>query len=341
MRRLVLFVGVILVLATGVAAFDWWVNPAGQVWEPGALAAARADHCLLSQELVGDQYWRFKRDIAAHRLVRTFVVGSSRVLQIASRPGETSFANLGYPGSAPETVLKLFRSLPPRPLQTVYVGVEAFWFNASYSLPETEPSFLHQLEYVLSWGAFRNAVHQVREQPLFLTQRWRRLVVGRACTIGRFYPSINWRVDGSRVWSWELDPHRFPRFTAQPFTGDLATWRNGYYARWARLDEDRLHVLAEALSLARSRGWRVVGFPPPEPPAALRALERDPRLAVPWGAFLATMPRVFARYGYAWLPLEDGRSLACRARDFPDAFHSDAACSRRVRARLDAVAAGT
>ena len=49
------------------------------------------------------------------------------------------------------------------------------------------------------------------------------------------------------------------------------------------------------------------------------------------------MPRLFAQEGFAWVGLWNGAALGCGASDFPDAFHSDAACSARVRARLDAV----
>ena len=41
MRRLVVFLGVVLVLVIAVAAFDWWIDPFGDVWKPGAVAYAR------------------------------------------------------------------------------------------------------------------------------------------------------------------------------------------------------------------------------------------------------------------------------------------------------------
>ena len=101
-----------------------------------------------------------------------------------------------------------------------------------------------------------------------------------------------------------------------------------------------MHVLEQALALARQRGWHVVGFAPPEPPQYLRLLDTDPRLAPRWRAFLRLMPALFAREGATWAAgISDGRALGCRPSDFPDAFHSDAACSARVRARLDAAAA--
>jgi len=193
--------------------------------------------------------------------------------------------------------------------------------------------------YLLSRAAFENAVSFVRQGHYILWHRWRRERVGRSCVVGRLYPSIAWKVDGSRVWSWELDPSTFPRFREPAFSLDLATVRNGYYADWAALDARRLTILDQALALARQRGWRVVGFAPPEPPEYFRLVRADPGLAVRWHEFLRAMPALFARQGFAWAGLWDGRADGCRAADFPDGFHSDAACSARVRARLDAAAA--
>jgi hypothetical protein len=338
MARLLLFISLALALLASAAAFDWWVDPFGEVWKPAALADARKDRCLVSQELIGLRYYSFKLDVFGHRPTRTFVVGSSRVLKIASRLGERSFANLGYPGAAPETILKLFRALPAAPAQTVYMGMEAFWFNDAYVVPDTHPGAYRVAEYLLSRRTLQESVRLARQAHFIVTERWRRTQVGADCVIGRLYPSIAWRLDGSRVWSWELDPKRFPKFGASPFTGDLATWRNGYFADWHALDERRVHLVERALALARDRGWRVVGFAPPEPPHMLHVLETDPRLAARWHAFLLLMPQLFARYGFAWVGLEDGRRLGCRPDQFPDAFHSDAACSRRVRDRLDEAA---
>jgi hypothetical protein len=338
MSRLVLFLSVAVLLFAGVGGFDAWIDPAGILWKPSAVADARKDGCLVSQELIGIRYYDFKRDVFAHRPTRAFVVGSSRVLKIEPHPGESSFANLGYPGSAPSTILKLLRSLPAKPVQTVYLGVEAFWLNKRYVVPDTDPSDYRIVENLLSRRTLEDAVRFSRQHNYILTDRWRRAVYGNACIIGRIYPSIAWALDGSRVWSWELDPVTFPKFHAAPFTGDLATWRNGYFDDWRTLDGGRLRSLEQVLALARERGWRVVGFAPPEPPHMLHVLETDPRVAPRWNEYLREMPRLFERYGFAWADVVDGRKLGCKASQFPDAFHSDAACSALVRERLDEAA---
>jgi hypothetical protein len=334
MRRLVLFVVVAAALLAVVGTVTWWVDPFGEVWKPGAIADARADGCLVSQELIGVRYLSFKLDVFRHRPTRTFVVGSSRVLKLAARPGESSFSNLGYPGTAPETIRALFRALPAAPRQTVYIGVESFWFNENYVRPDTSPGMYTVARYLLSRSAFWDSVELARQAAYVRTHRWRKTYVGAACTIGRTYPSINWRLDGSRVWSWELDPKRYPRFHETPYTGDLAAWRNGYYDNWTSIDRRRLRVLADALALARSRGWRVVGFEPPEPLRLLRVLNGDPRVAPRWHEVNRILPALFHRNGDAWI----GRGVVCPDSQFPDAFHTDAACSARLRVRLDEAA---
>lgn len=336
MRRLALFLLLTALVLGCFAALTWWVDPLGEVWKPSAFAAARRNGCLLSEELVGSQYYRFKLAVFRSRPTRTLVVGSSRVLKIESHAHERTFSNLGYPGAAPSTVVKLFRALPASPRQTAYVGVEAFWFNRNYVVPDTDPGGYRLAEYLVSRSAFWNAVHQLQGLAYVRPpKRWQVAQVGPRCSIARAYPSLNWQLDGSRVWSFELAPGRYPRFQATPFTGDnLGAWRNGYYADWRALDRGRIRELEAALALAHSRGWKVIGFAPPEPAPILRILRTDPRLAPQWRAFLHEMPALFHRYGDAWI----GLGVRCPPSQFPDEFHTNAACSARLRARLDEAA---
>ena len=336
MRRLIAFLVVTFACLAAAATFDWWVDPFGFVWKPSAVADARKHDCLISQELIGLRYPDFKLDVFRHRPTRTFVVGSSRVLKIAARRGDDSFSNLGYPGSAPGTILSLFRAIPAKPRQTVYVGVEGFWFNRNYHVPVTNPSDYAISKYLVSRNAFHQAVDLVREAHYIGTERWHETRVGRSCTMGRIFPSINWRLDGSRVWSWELDPKKYAVIGKTRFTRDLLAWRSGYYVGWSQLDPQRVGTLREALALARQRGWRVIGFAPPEPERDLRILNTDPRLARSWHAYMRLMPRLFARYGATWV----GFPAECSARRFIDGFHTDAACSELVHERLDEVARG-
>ena len=335
MKRLILFFVVTAAVLACFAAVTWWVDPQGEIWKPQALATAKRDGCLISEELIGSRYYSFKLAVFHGRPTRTFVVGSSRVLKIASHPGERSFANLGYPGTAPSTILQLMHALPATPRQTVYIGVESFWFNRQYRVPDTNPSDYHLAEYLVSRSAFWSAFKFARDVPyLRYPDRWRRTTVGSRCTIARVYPSINWELDGSRVWSFEIDPKAYPRFHATPYRGNLNNWRNGYYADWTTLDRARVAQLERVLALARARGWRVVGFAPPEPASIQRILVSDPRIAPQWRAFLRLMPRLFGRYHDLWI----GLGVRCAASAFPDEFHTDAACSMRLRDRLDEAA---
>jgi hypothetical protein len=332
MRRLVLFLALTIALLAGAAAFDWWVDPFGQVWKPDVLAAARQQHCLVSEELIGSRYWSFKRSVFFHRPTREFVVGSSRVLKMSDGP---HFSNLGYPGSAPETIVRLFESLPAKPAQTVLLGVEGFWFNERYTLPETDLSEYKVLEYLLARSTFTHAVNFAQNSTV-LKHRWRKLDFQGQCVLERFNESITWRLDGSRVWGWELDPAKYPKFGGGAFTGNLETWRNGYFADWTSLDASRVRALEQALRIAQSRHWTVIGFPPPEPPHMLHVLETDPRLAQQWNAYLHLMPQLFRRYGFTWANTVDGAKLGCARADFPDLFHTDARCSELLLHRLQA-----
>jgi hypothetical protein len=341
MGRLLVFFAVAAALLGGNAALNWWVDPFGEFWKPAAVeqAAASRPQCLVSHEVIGGEYLPFKLDVFHRRPTRVFVVGSSRVLKIGSRPGETTFSNLGMPVMSPEIVLRELRSLPRHaPPQTVYLGVELFWLNRHFHGFDVAPTLETKSRYVLSRSAFQESVRVIRRAPYVLLHRWRKERVGPACVIGRSRPAIAWKLDGSRVWSFELQPgtyHPVP----EPFTTDLRVLRTGNYADFTELSPQRVHVLEQALALARARGWRVVGFTPPDGSRYRRFFESHPVLGPRWREFGRLMPRLFRRYGYRWLDFRDPAAVPCTDADFVDGgYHTNAVCSMRMRERLDAAA---
>jgi lysophospholipase L1-like esterase len=338
MARLAVFLGTAFVLLAALATFNWWVDPFGEFWKPGAVAEARAarPQCLVSHEVIGGQYLPFKLDVFRSRPTRIFVTGSSRVLKIGSWPGERTFANLGMPVMSPETVLRELRALPANRTETMYLGVEAWWLNPNFQGFDVSPGFEQRARYVLSRSAFDESARIVRRAPYVLLHRWRKERVGSACVVGRSRPALAWRLDGSRVWSFELDPRTYHP-AIDPFTTDLSKLRTGIYDDWTELSRERVHVLEQVLALARARGWRVVGFTPPDGDRYLRFFAANPVIGPRWRGFARLMPKLFARYGYRWLDFRDARSIPCRQSDFVDGgYHTDAACSMRMRERLDA-----
>src|SRR3954447_25865340 len=271
MPRLVAFLGTALVLLALLAAFNWWVDPFGEFWKPGAVQEARAARppCLVSHEVIGGEYLPFKLDVFRSRPTRTFVTGSSRVLKIGSWPGERTFANLGMPVISPEIVLRELRALRARRPLTMYLGVEAFWLNPNFKGFDVSPGFEQRARYLLSRSAFDESIRIVRRAPYVLRHRWRKERVGAACVVGRSRPALAWRLDGSRVWSFELDPSTYHP-AVDPFTTDLSKLRTGIYDNWDELSPERIQVLEQVLALARARGWRVVGFTPPDGERYLR-----------------------------------------------------------------------
>ena len=339
MARLVVFLGTALVLLAALATLNWWVDPFGEFWKPSAVQEARAarPQCLVSHELIGGEYLPFKLDVFRSRPTRTFVTGSSRVLKMGSWPGEGTFANLGMPVISPEIVLKELRALPARP-ETLYLGVEAFWLNPHFRGFDVSPGFERRARYVLSRSAFDESARIVRRAPYVLLHRWRKERVGSSCVVGRSRPALAWRLDGSRVWSFELDPDTYHP-AIDPFTTDLRKLRTGIYDDWTELSPTRVRTLERVLALARARGWRVVGFTPPDGERYLRFFAASPVIGPRWRAFGRLMPKLFGRYGYRWLDFRDARSIPCPQTDFVDGgYHTDAACSMRMRRRLDAAA---
>lgn len=343
MRRVLLFVGIVAGLLVAAGLVNWRVDPYGEFYDGGPLrAAARSSPpCLVSDELIGGQsYLRFKEDLFGVRPTRTIVVGSSRVLRIESRPGERTFSNVGLPSTSPDSILALFRALRPRGPLTAYVGVELFWFNPSWTPISFGQSLGAKVRYLLGRSNLVQSLKIVRDSPSAAIRGWRRERVGGRCVLGRGTPGIAWNVDGSRVYSFELDP-RLYRPPAGRYTTDISKLRYGLYARWHGFADDRLRVLDRALALAQRHGWRVVGFAPPDSTRYVRLLERSPETAGPWREFYRRIPALFRARGFRWLDLHDVREVPCGQHEFvDDGFHVNASCAARVRSRLDAAARG-
>jgi hypothetical protein len=336
MRLLAVFLAVAALLLGVEAALDWWIDPFGNFAKPGAIDAARRSGCLLSQELVGTTYPEYKLALFRRRHTRTFVIGSSRTVKIAARPGESTFTNMGLPNVSPAVLLHVVRSIPhDAPRQTMYLGVEAFWLNPAFVGPPRN-SWYDKVRYVLSGSTLRASVRQLRRAPWELVHRWRHVDVGGRCVVGRTDVSIAWRLDGSRLYGYELQP-RLYHPDAGPFTTDLAKLDLGFYDGFRSLSSARLRELTAVLDLARKRGWRVVGFSLPNPSEYVRFLRTAPEVGPQWRAFSRLMPVLFHSRGFAWLDLSDVRSVPCAQNAFADGgFHPDARCSTSIRRRLDA-----
>jgi len=337
MRLLVLFIATTVVALAAVGALDWWVDPFGEFWKPGAVQAAQEarPRCLVSRDLFRNTPLRFKLGLARARPTRTIVLGTSRVTTIPARPGESSFTNLGVLAGHLEDARWLLDHMPARPRQTVYLGVEVYWFKPSDTPHDFDPGLYDRARYLLSWSTLSATVKLLRREPGALTQRWEVHRSGSRCVVGHGEPADAWNPDGTFVWRFELDPKtpHVPVVTVDEL-------KSSFFADYSGFSTHEVEALGDLLADARRRGWRVVGFAPPFPTGYVRAFEAAPGIGEGWRQFGRELPRVFRRYGYPWLDLRDVRSIPCREQDFVDGgFHADARCARRIRALLDAAAA--
>ncbi len=353
MRRLLLLLVIPLLIGTAVGVANWRVDPFGWFYDGGALTAATSGPttgCLIGDDAIGGvSYLRFKEDVLRHRpATTTVVVGSSRVLKIGPRPGEQTFTNLGMPGISPGSLRTLFggvaRIEPGRRL-TVYLSVDFMWLNPTWSFAEEfQPRLTRRLGYVLSRSALEESWRIVRRHAGLgaALRGYERETFGGSCVLGRGTPGIAWRPDGVRMYAFELDPAaQRPRPQPSTWQGTFAGFRAGQYDGYTRIDRDALRRLADALDLARRKGWRVVGFAPPDSTFYAHLFATRPETAAAWREFTAAVPALFRNRGFGWLDLSDIRFVPCAGNQFvDDGWHVNAACARRIRARLDAAAAG-
>jgi hypothetical protein len=342
-KPLATFVASAAAVVAALAAFNWWLDPLGQFWDAGALAAAAERGCVISDDLVGTSSWLpFKEDVVALRRPRTIVVGTSRVLEMS---GGAGFANAGMPGTGTETLVPLFRrvhALDSKPL-TVYVGVELFWLNRAWQPNVVFGQGLRKdAKYVLARQTLAASARLARTAPSTVLSAW---TVER--TRGGRYPCVvdrggrasrgekdAWATDGSFVYRQELggEPVRDDEYTR-----DLVDFTGPYYRDWHELDAERVAQLDDALALARSYGWRVVGYTPPYSSRySARIREVFPRL---WSEFARDVGDAFRANGYRWVDLRRVEDVPCAGDAFADdGWHPDATCSARIAGRLARVA---
>jgi hypothetical protein len=336
-RLLVLFLATTIVALAAVGALDWWVDPFGEFWKPGAVQAAEQarPQCLVSRDLFRNTPLRFKLGLAESRRSRTIVLGTSRVTTIPARSGESTFSNLGVLAGHLEDARWLLDHLPAKPPLTVYLGVEVYWFNPNEGRHDFDPDLYDRARYLLSWTTLSATVKLLRREPGALVHRWEVGGNGSRCVVGHGEPADAWNPDGTFVWRFELDPS-----TPHVPVVSVDELESSFFAGYSGFSSRELTALGDFLADARRRGWRVVGFATPFPTAYVRAFEAAPGIGEAWKEFGRELPRVFRRYGYPWLDLRDVRSIPCAQSDFVDGgFHANARCARRIRARLDKAAA--
>jgi hypothetical protein len=348
MRRLVWFFVAAAAVFALLIGFVRRTDPFGEFYDvPLASNLARAQPCLVADSLVGDPSRApFKLDLVARRHASTVVVGISRTFEIGARPGETSFVNAGVPDFGTATLAPMFRALHARRpgKLTVYVGVELFWLNRSWK-PRAiiSASLGSRLRYLTARANLVAGAQLAWDHPEILVRRARRYDVGGHCVLDRApivaHARANaWAPDGTLRYAFQLLPA-----TRKPpdddYTRDLVRFESEYYRDWTELAPERLRELDDALELARSYGWTVVGFTSPYASRWVARFEQAPQTAARWREFGQVVPEIFRRNGYPYLDLRDVRDVPCGETQFvDDGWHPDPACARVIRRRLDAAA---
>jgi hypothetical protein len=345
MLRISVFLATALGSLAAIGFVNWWLDPAGDRYFGGPVAAALAHspQCFVSVTVLKPPVWTsFKLDLFRRRKAATVVVGTSRVAKVGARaPGER-FANLGVPGTGPAVVVGLFRRLHdehPRPL-TVYLGADTFWFKREWKDGVTfQPDRLGELRRLLSAETARETFDVLRRAPGAIRhpgalRAWNISRFPRGCAVDEGSSVADgtaqaWGPDGTLYFEPELA--RTPRERGADLFFLFAT-------KSPRLDGGRVEQLGEALQLAERWRWRVVGFLPPVSDGMRARIAGSPPLRAEVARYRDVVPRLFARHGFTFLDLLDVRSVPCRNDDFSfaDGLHAGVACGQAIRARLDA-----
>jgi hypothetical protein len=259
-RRPLLLVGVVAAVGAVVASINGVVDPKDEFYSGAALTTALDSKCLLSDDVVRSRsYPEFKRDLFRRRQRTTVVFDSSA----RARRG----VNLGFPGFGAERLLDemrfLARAMPEEKRLTVYVVTNVSWFDPQVSPGAFDKSFASKVGYLFSPWTLASSLDLMRHSRRLAFTGWQKERVGGACFVDRGSPRPAWRADGTLARANEPSGSSAPQSFA-----------------W-----NRLSSVDAALSIAETRGWRVLG---------LSAL--SPR----WETYERELRALFAKHGYRW-----------------------------------------
>jgi len=277
-RTLLLLIAIVVLAVAAVATINRLVDPENEFYSGAPLTAALETSCLVGDDVVGERsYSAFKQDLFQRRQPETVLLGSGRVLRFGPRGRETSFLNLGFPGLDPSSLLGVLTGLgTPKPL-TVLVATELSWFDPRADAPTFDKSFESKAAYLLSPRTLKSSLGLIRRSRTLAFKGWQQETTGRGCTVDR----------GSATPSWTLYGTRTPVAPVQRRQSAFA-WH-------------RLTPLDDALALAQRRGWRVVGFSPPEPTRGPSSL---------WDTYRRELQALFAKHGFTWLDRSGARGFS-------------------------------
>jgi len=279
--RPLLFLAAVAVAAGAFAAgINRAIDPANQFYSRSPLTAALRPGCLLGDDAVGERsHVEFKADLAGRRRAKAVLLGSNGVLAFGARDDETSFVNLGFPELGPAALLEILRALDAHARLTVYVATELAWFDPRAPRTTFSKSLASDARYLLSPWTLKSSLSLLRRSRSLAFKGWEKEPAGGTCVVDRGSPFPGWRSDGTLVGP----PARVPPAT----TTDAFAF-------------DRLTPVDDALAFAQRKGWRLVGFSPPEQTRAPASL---------WDVYRHELPALFAKHGFSWLDRSEARAV--------------------------------
>jgi hypothetical protein len=146
---------------------------------------------------------------------------------------------------------------------SVYIVTDVAWFDPHVHLTASRASLASQAGYLLSPWTLASSLDLMRRSRTLAFSGWEKERVDGHCFVDRGSPQPAWRADGTLTGGRTSSASSAPRAFA-----------------W-----DRLSSLDDALAIARSRGWRVVGLS-----------RASPR----WDVYERELRALFAKHGYPW-----------------------------------------
>ncbi len=299
-------------------ALEFALWKTGDLWSPQyALNHQQRStkESLYGPRFFSDQFNIYKLSGIRYRHPSILSIGSSRVMQIRDRmfhPLKNEFYNGGgllrnaFDLEA-FAVMILGEELPLP--QVLIVGIDPWWLRTNYG----KTTWLHDSDERFSFAGHIEAFRQILKKDAFKkafaatsafeSPHFRYEAIGTSARI----EGTGFRKDGSSLYP----PNVFLEYVDSPIYRDRESppiinriqMTKREFSLPATIDEKRVRMIIDALSLIKNKGVEVYAFMPPFSTEAYDALEDSPALNKWWNYYKHEFPKLLESHDISVIPV--------------------------------------
>jgi hypothetical protein len=333
LRRIFTFLSPFILIGLTLE-FALWKT--GDLWPPGF---ALKDQQQSSKESIygprffSDQFNIYKLSGIRYRKPSILAIGSSRVMQIRDmmfHPLEMDFYNGGgllrNVFDLEEFAALLMRGELPLP-KVLIVGIDPWWLRTNYG----STTWLHDSDERFSFAGHIEAFRQISKKGAF-----KKVFAAISAAesphfgyeaIGTFarIEGTGFRKDGSSLYPYKifLDFLESPKYIDResPAIIDRIQMARREFALPATIDQKRVKLILDSLTLIQKKGVEVVAFMPPFSTEAFEAIESSQPLSQWWFYYKNEFPKLLENHGILVVPVSHPLQFNLQDTSMFDGWH--------------------